>query len=196
MLSLAEVSTGFHAAVAVLRGRPEALKGLDMTFEGFWRSFMAPFLVLPIYALHVMAERRLILEALPEDAVIAEGLFVASRLVGFLVDVAAFPLLLAALARPLGIVGAYVPLIVAFNWTAPLVALPLALPAILLGFGAIGTGGATVLLLAALALAITWRFRAAMAALGGPTGLAAGMVALDFLLSIVLGEVVSRAAGI
>ena len=196
MLTATDVATGFTAAWHVLTGRPRPLDGLDLSFTGFWRSFVAPFLVLPLYVLHVMAERRIILDALPEEAAIDGGLFALSRAIAFLADVAAFPLLVAALARPLGITRQYVPLVVIFNWTAPLVALPLALPSILLGTGVMGPEGATLLLLVALVLAIAWRFRAAKAALGGPAGLAAGMVALDFLLSLTLGEAIGRLTGV
>ena len=196
MLSRSEVATGFDAAWRVLLGRPRPLDGLDLSFDGFWRSFAAPFLVLPLYGVYVMAERRLILESLPEGAEIGSGLFLLSRVVAFLIDIAAFPLLMAALARPLGLARRYVPLVVIFNWTAPLIALPLSLPSILLGAGLVGPEGATFFLLFALCLAIAWRFRAAKAALGGATGLAAAMVALDFLLSLVLGETISRLSGI
>ncbi|ESR26985.1 hypothetical protein [Lutibaculum baratangense] len=196
MLNPSEVATGVSAAWRVFLGRPHPLDGLDMTVEGFWRSFLAPLLALPLYVLHVMAEHRLILDMLPEGAAIEEAVFALSRTVGFLADLAAFPLLMAFLARPLGIGRAYVPLIVIFNWTAPLIAVPLSLPSILLGTGMLGPEPATLLLLVALVLAIAWRYRAARAALGGLPAMAAGLVALDFLLSIVLSQTISRIAGV
>lgn len=196
MLTRSELSAGLGAASAVLAGRERPLAGLDLGFSGFWRSFAAPFMVLPLYLLHVMAEHRLILQNLPEGGEIDETLFVVSRALAFLVDVAAFPLLMAVLARPIGISRAYVPLIVIFNWTAPLIAVPLALPSILLGAGMVGPGMATMLLLAALLLTVTWRFRAAKAALGDAGALSGGIVAIDFLLSLVLGEAISRLAGL
>lgn len=195
MVNRADVGAGLDAAWAVLVGRTRPLDGLDLSFDGFWRSFAGPFLALPVYAIHVMAEYRLILGNLPEGAQLDETLFLLIRAAAFLADVAAFPLLAALLARPLGIAQAYVPLIVLFNWTAPLIAVPLALPSILLGAGVMGPGAATILLLMALVLAMTWRFRAARTALGDGGGLSAGIVTLDFLLSLVVGQAITGLLG-
>ncbi len=196
MVTRTEVAAGFTAAWHVFTGRPKPLAGLDMSADGFWRSFVAPFMALPLYVIHVMAEHRLLVGALPEGADVNEWLFLLTRAAAFLADIAAFPLLMAILAKPLGLAKVYVPLIVIFNWTAPLIAVPLSLPSILLGAGMMGPGGATVLILGALVLTMAWRFRAAKAALGGAPGLAAAMVAIDFLLSLVLGETITRFGGL
>ena len=122
--------------------------------------------------------------------------FALTRVLALAIDWAAFPLATALLARPLGFANHYVRLIVAFNWGSPIVSGIVALPAILFAFGIVPQGAASLLLFAALVLTIRFRFITARAVLDCGFSLAAGLVALEFLLSLVLGEAISRIAGI
>lgn len=196
MLSAEDVQRGLTGAWRLFLGKREAISLFDTSFRGFWRSFLAVILVLPVYVLYVGAERRMVLSDLPEGESFDEGLFAFTRLVALALDWIAFPLVAALLARPLGFAPRYVRLIVAFNWGGPIVAPILALPAILFAFAILPQGAASLLLFLALVLAIRFRFITAKAALDCGFALAAGIVALEFLLSLVLGQAVTRIAGI
>jgi hypothetical protein len=194
MLSADDALRGLSSAWALFLGRREAVRGFDTSFRGFWQSFLAIIFVLPVYVLFIGAERRMILSDQPAGAPFDDIAFAAWRLLALAVDWAAFPLLMAALARPLGIAGRYVRLIVAFNWGGPIVATLMAVPAILLSYGAVGEGAASMLLIAALAVVIRFRFVTARAALDCGFGMAAALVATELLLSLVLGQLIARIA--
>jgi hypothetical protein len=196
MLSADDVRRGLTGAWGLFLGKREAVRLFDTSFTGFWRSFLAVILVLPIYVLYVGAERRMILSELPDSLAFPEAAFAFTRLVALALDWVAFPLAAALLARPLGFANHYVRLIVAFNWGGPIVSVIVALPAILFAFDMIPEAAAQILLLASLVLTIRYRFITARAALDSGISLAAGLVALEFLLSLVLGELLGRIAGI
>ncbi len=194
MLNADDVRRGLTSAWALFLGRREAIRGFDTSFRGFWQSFLAVIFVLPVYVLFVGAERRMILSSQPEGAPFDDVAFALWRLVALAIDWVAFPLLMAALARPLGFAGRYVRLIIAFNWGGPIVAVLMAVPAILLSYAGIGEAGASMLLLVALAAVIRFRFITARAALDCGFGMAAALVATELLLSLVLGQLISRIA--
>jgi hypothetical protein len=196
MLNADDLQRGLLPAWRLFLGKRDAVRVFDTSFTGFWRSFLAVILVLPIYLLYVGAERRMILEGLPEGASFDEIPFALTRLLALALDWAAFPLVAGLIARPMGFAKHYVRLIVAFNWGGPIVSSVVALPAILYAFGVLPDGGAQILFFAALVLTIRFRFITARAALDCGFSLAAGLVALEFLLSLVLGEALSRLAGV
>ncbi|TCT08796.1 hypothetical protein EDC22_108109 [Tepidamorphus gemmatus] len=194
MLSADDALRGLSSAWALFLGRREAIRGFDTSFRGFWQSFLAIVFVLPIYVLFVGAERRMILSDQPADLPFGDVAFALWRLIALVIDWIAFPLLMAVLARPLGIAGRYVRLIVAFNWGGPIVAALMAVPAVLLSYAGIGEAGASMLLLVALAALIRFRLITARAALDCGFGMAAALVAIELLLSLVLGQLISRIA--
>ncbi|MCT8970825.1 hypothetical protein [Microbaculum marinisediminis] len=195
MLNADDIQRGLTGAWRLFLGKREAIRLFDTSFRGFWRSFLAAILVLPIYVLYVGAERRMIFSALPDGADFPELGFALARLLSLVIDWAAFPLVTAIIAAPMGFASNYVRLIVAFNWGSPIISAMVALPAILFGFGLAPEGVAQLLLFTALILAIRFRFITARAALECSFALAAGIVALEFLLSLVLSELISRATG-
>lgn len=196
MLSADEVQRGLSTAWQLFLGKREAVRHFDASFDGFWRSFSVIILILPIYVLYVGAERRLLFADLPEDVDFAELPFALTRLIALVLDWIAFPIVAFLIARPMGFAGGYTRLIVAFNWGGPIVSVIVALPAILFAFGIIPQFAASLLLFLSLILAVRFRFITARAALDCGFGLAAGLVALEFLLSMVLGETLTRIAGV
>lgn len=195
MLNADDVQRGLGSAWRLFLGDRQAINGFDASFSGFWRSFSAVILVLPIYVLYIGAERRMLLNDLPEGAAFGELGFAVTRFLALALDWIAFPLITAALSRPMGFAAGYTRLIVAFNWGGPIVSLIVALPAILFAFQLIPQFAASLLLFAALIMTIRFRFITARAALGCGVGLATGLVALEFLLSLVIGEALTRLAG-
>jgi len=196
MLTGDDVRRGLGAAWQLFLGRRDAIRDFDTSYTGFWRSFLAIILVLPIYVLYVGAERRMIMAETPDPGGFDEVSFALFRLLALVLDWIAFPLVAAVLCRPLGFADSYVRLIVAFNWGGPIVSVIVAMPAILFAFGLIPQFAASLLLFMALVLVIRFRFITARAALDSGFGLAAGLVALEFLMSLVLGELLTRLAGV
>lgn len=193
-MTAADFRIGVEAAVALLFGRPGALARFDVSLEGFWRSFAAILLVLPCFAVSVMAEGRIEIAGLPAefaDAFPWLG-FVAVRTLALGLDWMALPVVLALLARRLGLAARYVPFIVARNWASPVVAALYAVPALLFSVDFIGRDAAAILSLATLVVALHFHYRIARQALAVPIGMAIAVVVLDLLLGLLIVETVSR----
>lgn len=189
-------------AVALLLGRPVPAGAFDTSFEGFWRSFGAVVLVLPSFAISLLAEARMAVPADVADvADLATGdagmapLYVLARGLGLVGDWVALPLALALLARPLGLGARYVPYIVARNWTSVLAAAIYAVPALFFAAGMIGEDTVLISSLVALAIVVHFQYRVVRGVLATPIGTSVGIVALDLVLSLVVTELAARLVG-
>ena len=190
-----EVGRAIDGALALFIGRPAPPGSFDVTAGGFWRSFGAIVLVLPSFAVMLAAEL-----GMGAAAEVAEGQdeaawFVASRLVGLAIDWAALPVVLAALAGPLGIGGRYVGFVVVRNWGSVVAAAVYALPALLYNLGLVGESTAILLSLVAFVAVVRFQYAIVRAALATPVPTSIGLVVLDLALSLVIGEMVARLAG-
>lgn len=188
----ADFRTGIDAAVGLFLGRPGALGRFDVSLEGFWRSFAAILLVLPSFAVTLVAEWRMQLAQLPADVDPSWLGFAAERTVALGLDFVALPIVLALLARRLGVTGRYVPFVVARNWAAPLIAALYAVPALLFALGIVRGDIAVVVSLVLLVVILHFLYRVARQALGVPVGMAIAVVVLDLLLGLLISETLGR----
>jgi hypothetical protein len=192
-VTTADFRAGIEAAVALLLGKPGAVGRFDVSLEGFWRSFAAILLVLPSFAIVLMAEWRGQLQRLPPEVVDVPWVgYAAERVAALGLDWVALPLVLALLAGRLGLSGRYVAFIVARNWASPVAAALYAVPALLFSTGIIGNDLAVVVSLAVLCVVLHYFYRIARQTLAGPISLAIGVVVLDLLLGLFISETVSR----
>ena len=183
--ALTYVRESLAGALLVMRGRPEGLGRLDLSLAGFWRSFAALILVLPLAFIpewsmaDVIAEEGEVPPGLPDS--IFSACFIS------VVDWLAFPLLFAFLARPLGLSDRYVPFIVARTWSAVVLAAVNALVALPYGLGLASLGVTTFLVFGALGLTLYLAYQVARVALAVPATSASLVVAVEFALSLVIG---------
>ena len=197
MLNADEIRRSLVGSWALLRGRPDGMNAFDLSVDGFWRSFQVFFLLLPPFVVSLLAERRLILSEIPVPSdEFPDGRFAVAQLFGFAIDWVMLPLLLAVLARPLAISHGYAAFIVARNWTSLIAVIPFTLPALLYLLDIVTAPVMIVLTLAAMAIVMHYRYQVARIALKAPVGLAIGVVVLDLLLSLLIGEVISRISGL
>jgi len=197
MLTYAEISRSLDGTMQLLRGSRAGLDRLDVSLEGFWRSFLGILLVAPIYFMVVLAERRLTLEhslALPED--FDDARFAAAKIFGLGLEWLVFPLVVAALARPLSVQRSYVPYMVAYNWSSVLATALLAPPTLLWALGLLGGEVALLSTLVLLAVVLRFRFLLAKVALGVDATTAGLLVALEFCLGLLVGKIVNALAGL
>ncbi len=181
---LNDIRDNLAGALEIMLGRPEGLTRLDVSLEGFWRSFAAFFLVLPFALLALISQSRLaaLNAETPEIAGYGFGVEVAILLVDWL----AFPPLFALIARPLGLGPRYVPFIVARNWATVVIGAMMALvhAAFLVG---ILPGQVTIyVLIAFIAVALRFSYVIARIALDVTMRTALPIVAADFLLSLTI----------
>jgi hypothetical protein len=190
-----EVARSLSGAWRLFLDRPEAMRFFDVSIDGFWRSFGAIFLVLPSYALVALAEYTIIHTDSLADEGFSGNLFVFDKALALCLDWIALPLAMALAARPLGVTRTYAAFVVARNWCAVLAILPFGIIGLLLVSGLYDVDAANFLWLAALFIVLRYTFIIARRALGVSTGLAAGIVAIDFFLSFAIGILVDGLIG-
>jgi hypothetical protein len=179
-----EIARSLAGAWDLFLDRPGAMRFFDVSVEGFWRSFAAVILVVPSYAFAVLADQRMVSAAdpsLPLES--GTGLMVHNGL-GLALDWIALPLILALLARPLGIARHYPEFVVARNWCAVLAAVPFGVIGLLVVAGVVGADFGSLLMVAALIVVLRYNYVIARRALEASVGFAIGIVVLDFVVSL------------
>ncbi|MEC9470098.1 MAG: hypothetical protein VYA18_10295, partial [Pseudomonadota bacterium] len=125
MISKVEIRAALDGSWLLLRNRPEGMAFFDQSIQGFWRSFSVIFLLVPVYVVSCLAEKRLFFaENLYHPDAFPNGSYWFAQFLGMGVDWLALPLLLALLAAPIGISNRYVSFIVVRNWTSLLASVP------------------------------------------------------------------------
>ena len=183
MSPVQEVYLSLYGAWRLARADAAAIRYFNDSVEGFWRSFLAAFLVAPLYALLLLVRHQGAMQHVPFARFLAvEGL-------AYVIAWLAFPVLMASFVKTLGREKFYIRYIVAYNWSAVLqngLYLPIA---ILTAADAIGVAAANTLGLIALAAVVVYVWFVARVGLEIPGGQASGVVGLDFLLSILINAV-------
>ncbi|SKA03857.1 hypothetical protein [Consotaella salsifontis] len=193
MPRLPEVLRYFSATARMMAGRPDGLKALDLSADGFWASFAALPISLPPLALswieYESAERTQVAVDAGLGTVLAAH-FVADVL-SWLLPV----LILMMIARPIGFSRKIVPLVIATNWGGALLAWAM-VPYWLLVM-ALGEGPTLGLLgIVATIASLTLTVRLAAVAIGGDILAAIGIVTLMVISSLVSYGAVMDVTGV
>lgn len=173
-----------RGAVGIALGDKNALGNFDRSIDGFFRSFFAFVLALPFYLLISSAEWRIVNETGPNDIAVGFQAYIVLKIAAAGLSWVAFPLAVAALARPLGFSRQYVSYIVAYNWAQLPILAAITGPYFLFSLGLLPVGGLAFLHLMLLIGVLWYRWRIATVVLGATAGLAAGLVVLDIVLEI------------
>ena len=181
MTSAQEIRRSLHGAMLLARGETDGMGWLDVSFEGFWRSFAAPLLAAPAYAL-VIAEQYVRIRYHGPLAPV-----LVSEAVSYVLQIVSFPLLAILLTRFLGLGARYVPLVVATNWASlPQVAAYLAACVIGTAVPALRPG----LMLGVILATLIYEWFVIRTALGTSGGNAAAFVVLNLLVGVMLNRLV------
>jgi hypothetical protein len=179
------IRDSLSGAWAVMNGDADGLARLDLTIGGFWRSFGAIALILPLALVALTSERTLLAEA-GEPLPPFDAALLATRLAALGLDWIAFPVLLALIALRIGVAAHYVPFVVALNWSSVWVSAFYAVPSLLHVLGVLPAGLVQLLLLAFFVLAVRFYYLVARTALQAPPALAIPIVLVQFLISLVI----------
>ncbi len=180
-----DILTALYGAYRLARLDPSGLGFFDATPAGFWRSFFAAVLIAPFYLLLLSIRY----SGLTESVNFFH--FMAIESIAYVIAWVAFPLLMASLVKNIGREPHYIRFIVAYNWAAVLqnaLYLPIAF---LAASGLVADANANLLGLVALGLIVFYTWFVTRAALEVRAGMAAGIVGLDFILSILINTVAS-----
>ena len=194
MLSITDIRQNLAGAWALFRADANGMNLLDTSFRGFWLSFMAILLLVPVYALYLAGEQRF-MAMTDEPLDVAFGTYLSVRSFSFIIDWIAFPVLMILLVGLLDRRSRYVPFVVAYNWGGVIVGLIIALPTVLFAAGMMPLGLLYVLTLIAMAVALRFLYIIARVALFADRLTAVGVVVADLALSLILAEAFSRIFG-
>jgi len=180
VLTLREIIRSTYGAWRLAHADPGGMAFFDATEEGFWRSFRVAILLLPLHGLALW---------LQVDFAQAESHWtriVAVDLIGYAIGWMAYPLAAHYLATALDREREYVGYIVAYNWSS-MIAAPFGFAVMILMLGHLLPVFVQHLLfvaiLAALALYAWFIARTALRVGAWP---AAGLVAIDALITYLL----------
>lgn len=174
----AEITAALTTVLQLVRGDLRAIERFDVSLDGFFKSFFAIVLAAPAYAL-LLAQRYDSAE-LP----VSLSLVVAVELFSYVGGWLAFPVVMAFLTRFLGLGQRYAPLIVATNWCAVVQLFFLLAVSVVAGFLPEAPGAALQLVATLLLLAFEWLV--VRLALNTSGGIAAALVVIDVLLSLLI----------
>lgn len=197
-LGIQEIGQSCIASWRVMKGEAEALQQFDLSADGFWRSFLVIFLLLPFYFLSLISEQSLMLEINlergQEAAEIATGgaLLYIGKTLSLFVDWVTFPLVLAVLAGSIGLKRTYGPYIVVRNWSTLIILLPQTLLNLLYLAGIIPSALLVMLTFPIIGWVLWFRFQIARIAGECSFSTAIGLVVLDLVLSILISTSFDR----
>lgn len=189
-------------ALRTLRFDGKALDDYDRSFEGFFRSFFAAFLALPIHIFLSFGEVRVLAEA---ASLSAEGApttapenfsYSVGAVFLYALDWVTFPIVMIGVTRLIGAQARYVPYIVAYNWGSCLVLLATVPPYLAYLSGIVPVSGFVSLYYVSIAFIIAYRWMLAREALKTNAATAAGIVILDLLVSAVVIRFAAQLLGL
>ncbi len=183
MPNLAYVTRSVYGAWRLARLDPGGMSFFELSIPGFWRSFFAALVVAPAFAVLVALRFDHETELGPE---LDLGPFLVVKLVAYAVSWAAFPLAMLVLARLLSLSAFYVPFIIAYNWSA-VIQIAVFLPAALIEASGLLPEilGGILMMIATMAI-LSYQWFVAHVALQTTGFIAAGLVAFDLLLGILI----------
>ncbi|MDP6603857.1 MAG: hypothetical protein QGG17_06660 [Rhodospirillales bacterium] len=183
MITLNEATTALYGAYRLARYDPSGVNYFDTTIAGFWRSFYGAVFVAPLFLLRISI--RFQNGAWDAPAVHV----VAIESLAYVIGWVAFPLAMVWVARLLERESAFIRYIVAYNWALVLqsaVFIPVEALS-LTRMIPIAAGNMMLLVLVMAIAGYTWFV--ARTALNLAPVTAAGIVALDFVLAIVIDAI-------
>jgi hypothetical protein len=200
-MNIANAFASIGAAWRLFLRDPKALEGMDVSTEGFFRSFGALLLIFPLnilsdlFAMRLAQARPDVETTLPVDGGYGIGeIFFSTFVLG--IEWLLFPLFAYLLLRLLGLTERFVHYVVAHNWGRVIMEL-FNLPAIVLfASGVVSASVALDLLLVSLGFSLYYRAQNARTALDTGWGLAVGIALLEVLLTIVFAVGVSQTSSL
>ncbi|MCP4383894.1 MAG: hypothetical protein GY798_21220, partial [Hyphomicrobiales bacterium] len=166
-------------AWALFLDRPDALRHFDFSVEGFWRSFRAIVLVIPVYLIIVLSQPA-------TEANTAPSAMVVDVVLRLALDWVTLPIVLALAARPLGLEARYGAFVVARNWGSVLATAPLGVIGALVLVGLLGSEIANLLTIITVLVMLRYMYLIARRTLNVGPGGAVGIVVLDFAISLTI----------
>ena len=180
-----EINSSIYGAWRLARRDPDGMNYMNLSVDGFWRSFIAIGLSAPAYILILLVQRA----ATGDETVSGPW---GPEVLGYILGWVLWPLAALVLCRFLGLAQNFIPYIIAYNW-ANVVHINLLLPIAVLTHGSIMPDGmAMIISLVATLLVLVYLWWVTKVALGASTGVAMGFILLDILVGVLVSHGADR----
>ena len=163
----------------------------NLTEAGFWHSFAAIVILAPLYLYghDIQGAAEMARTATPDDGASEPSL--VTSIFELLIQWVAWPLAMAVIAKFTGLTANYSRYITVYNWSAILVGVVQVIPIFLYAQGGVLAELGSILMVAALAFAIYYRWYIAQTALKTTGSIASALVLADLVLSFGIIRLVS-----
>lgn len=188
MISLREIAYSIFGAWRLARFDPGGMQHFDTSIEGFWRSFFAAAIVAPAYIVLIAVQ------GTPG----AEGddwlRYPLVETISYAVRWTAWPLVMFYVCKPIKREPRYIAYIVAYNW-AQVIGTGFFMLVVVLANGLLphGSIGTAIFVTTMVLLVYQWFVARTALEIGG--GLAAGLVFLDLIVTVIIGSTALRLSG-
>lgn len=173
----------------------EGFKRFDISAEGFWHSFLAAVVGAPLFAIHVVLERRAaeqMLVAAGENPTF--GPFYINAAADYILLWPVFAVAMILLTRLAGRGESYAGLVIAYNWSR-IIAMLIRLPVMLLvAWGLFGSTAMAAALVLTYGLILVYQWYVARVALGSGF-VAVAVVLADMVLGLLVASLVATVVG-
>ncbi len=178
-----EATNSLSGAFALLMRDEKGLEQFNQTSDGFWRSFSAIVLIIPIYLFASSTDWSAASGGEPKD-------FSAIKsLISLCVQWVIWPIVALFMMRALSCEKHYARYVTVFNWTTVLAMIIMAIPSVLIAAGLTNPRAGTFLIFMLLFITLYFEWYITSKALGTPMGLSAAIVAADFAVSLTIGSI-------
>jgi hypothetical protein len=182
-MALPDAVRGVAAAARLARGDARGIELLDLSVEGFWRSFQAVLWIMPLHAVILLAVTHTAAEA---DLPISW----TGEYVSLLARFALSPLVALVLARLLGLGRRFVALVTASNWASVLQSAFLAVSFLLISL--LPEEDRPTLQFVVFAMSLTYGWFVARSALATTGLMAFSFVLADIVTSLWIDQLLDR----
>lgn len=191
MIGIGEIVHGLTGAWRIALRDPEAHRHFDISATGFFRSFAALLLTLPILFFTTTTLWRIGQESQMLD--IADfTTFVSIEIGGALLHWIFFLLAMIGVSRHLGLAASFTPYVIVFNWGTLMGWALFALPLVIYMAGIIASPAAVTLTLPVFALFAWYRWQIAREVLGAPPSAALAILVLDVTIGLLTDQGLAR----
>lgn len=177
MSAIGTAANALYGAYRLARLDPDGMKFFDDSPKGFWHSFSAAVVVLPLFAGTMLARW------MNAPDTIDGWRFASVELIAYVIAWTAFPVIMAMVVKAIDREAFYIRGIVAYNWAAVLQNL-LYMPVAILSLSGVEGTGPLAMIILFLVMFYTWFV--AKTALQLTPLVAWSIVVLDLLISMVL----------
>ena len=184
---LAEAEHAFTACWRLIRGDAAGLALLDLSIDGFWRSFRIALVLAICDSIDGWVGQSYAAAGSPvaaADRLLLVGLSAFASLAVFCV----FPVAVGLLSRPMGIAARYAPYVIARNWLMLFLSLPVYVLNALSYTNVLPVEVLELLVLTYEVAILLAGYRIALAVLECPRTMAVGFSMLDFLLALLINK--------